>query len=279
MKKTIKKIVPTRFHSQLRYLQELFDPKTPGDRVKAKKLIKSNNCLPCVIADTPHGLYCVPESSMQRPAARLILAGHVHEEQTQHYISRCGSRGDVVMAGTYFGDFLPAASRACAAGFQVWGFEPNPENFRCANITRNLNNLENVTLQNLALGQRPETLHLLTTDVFGRALGGASRVVESDYKPVGRQALTMVNVARIDDLVPADRPISLIQLDVEGHEVAVLQGAMETLKRSLPALILEDKMGDRQLLQDPWLAEHLLPMGYAQTAHIDGNLVLEAKGQ
>ena len=276
MKKAVKKIVPTRFHSKLRYLQELFDPKTSGDRAKAKKLVADNHCLTCVIAETTHGTYCVPESSMQRPAARMALEGVRHEKQTLDYISKHSSGGDIIMAGTYFGDFLPTASKACSEGFLVWGFEPNPENFRCTTLTKKLNDLKNVNLQNLALGNEKDTLHLITTDVLGRALGGASRVVEAGYKPVLKQTLSKVDIARIDDLVPTDRPISLIQLDVEGHEVAVLQGAMGTIERSKPTLILEDKMGDRKLMEHDWLKENLLPLGYTNQGHLNGNLVLEA---
>ncbi len=278
MKKTIKKIVPTKFHSHLRYLQELFDPKTSWDRIKAKKIVSRENCLACVIVETSHGKYCVPESSMQRPAARLILEGFVHEEKTLSYLSKNCSGGDIIMAGTYFGDFLPTASNACDDGFLVWGFEPSPENFRYASITKELNNLKNVKLQNLALGTEKATLHLLTTDVLGRSLGGASRVVESNYRTVLKQTLSRVHRSRIDDLIPKDRQISLMQLDVEGHEISVLRGAIETIKGSLPTLILEDKMGDKQLLEDAWLIDCLLPLGYAPTGHLNGNLVLEAMG-
>ena len=65
----------------------------------------------------------------------------------------CGT-GDLVHAGTYFGDFIPALSRVCAPDAKVWAFEPNPENYRCALITTTLNNLHNVEIKNAGLGSQ-----------------------------------------------------------------------------------------------------------------------------
>ena len=46
-----------------------------------------------------------------------------------------------------------------------------------------------------------------------------------------------VHTVRLDDAI--DRPVGLIKVDVEGHEMAVLRGAMRILKRDRPNLILE----------------------------------------
>jgi FkbM family methyltransferase len=48
-----------------------------------------------------------------------------------------------------------------------------------------------------------------------------------------------VDVKRLDDLVPPDRPIAFIKIDVEGAEAEVLRGAMGTLKRWKPLIALE----------------------------------------
>jgi hypothetical protein len=41
------------------------------------------------------------------------------------------------------------------------------------------------------------------------------------------------------EAVPGDRPVSIVQLDVEGHEKPVLQGAQGLIERRRPILILE----------------------------------------
>lgn len=53
-----------------------------------------------------------------------------------------------------------------------------------------------------------------------------------------RQEIT-VQVQRLDDLIPADLKIDLVKIDVEGAEGPVIQGALETIRRSRPYLILE----------------------------------------
>jgi hypothetical protein len=84
--------------------------------------------LQCCIAYNKYGGYCVPLASRYRVAARKILAGEVWEPTTIEFLMSYGSHGDIVHAGAYFGDFLPALSRSCAPGAKVWAFEPNPEN-------------------------------------------------------------------------------------------------------------------------------------------------------
>lgn len=47
-----------------------------------------------------------------------------------------------------------------------------------------------------------------------------------------------VEIARLDDLMPEDREITLLKIVVEGAELSVLQGAQRILRDSHPALIL-----------------------------------------
>jgi hypothetical protein len=58
--------------------------------------------------------------------------------------------GDIVHAGPYFGEFLPALADVAD---NVWAFEPKEENYRCAVITQMINQLHNVELHNAALGE------------------------------------------------------------------------------------------------------------------------------
>src|SRR5438046_4458528 len=95
--------------------------------------------LSCFIASNEYGMYCIPQSSSDRPASKAVLASKVWEPKTIQFIrENCGT-GDVVHAGMYFGDFLPGISKALAPGALLWGFEPNPENFECARCTSLLN--------------------------------------------------------------------------------------------------------------------------------------------
>ncbi len=134
--------------------------------------------------------------------------------------------GDIIHGGTFFGDMLPAFSRAFD---QVWAFEPNADSFKCAEITLRLNDISNVTLVNAGMGAR-EHRAALTTEQNGQYLGGGSFISEEPGD---------VRIVRIDDSVPADRPIGVIHLDVEGYEGEALAGALETIRRWRPLILLE----------------------------------------
>ena len=53
----------------------------------------------------------------------------------------------------------------------------------------------------------------------------------------GRVATIDVPVKRLDDLHL--NHVGLVKIDVEGHELAVLRGAMDTLRRNRPTIVLE----------------------------------------
>lgn len=56
-----------------------------------------------------------------------------------------------------------------------------------------------------------------------------------------------VRTERLDDLIPADMPIDLIKIDVEGGELLVLRGAAGTLRRCKPVVIFEHGLGASEM--------------------------------
>jgi len=181
-------------------------------------------------------------------------------------IRRHSQAGDIVHAGTFFGDFLPAIAPTCKG--LVWAFEPNPQSHRCAQITCLLNDLQNVNLQHAGLGERSKSSFVQTSNAAGEELGGASHVL--DTQEVGSREVSIVS---IDATIPSDRQVSIIQLDVEGYEEQALKGALQTIRRCKPILILEI-VPQSQLLQSPWLIENILGLGYQQSTFVHGNAVL-----
>ncbi len=215
-----------------------------------------------------YGAYCVPLSSRHRPAAAAILRGEVYEPRTIEFLrANCG-HGDIVHGGTYFGDFLPGLSQACRG--MVWAFEPSRENHRCAQITLLLNDITNVELCRAGLGAARETRQLLTADADGLSRGGSSTIIDREAAPTGR--IEMVPIVSIDDTVPQHRQVSLIQLDVEGHEQPALSGALATIERCRPIIVVEI-LPESALLLTGWLEQRILPLGYRMTGTIHGNAV------
>jgi FkbM family methyltransferase len=202
------------------------------------------SALDCLLARNEYGVYCIPRSSRHRPAALAILKSGVWEANTVNLIRSVP--GDVVHAGTFFGDSLPAlaSSRLDA----VWAFEPNRESYRCAQITILLNDLQNVTLANAALSDSSGVGTLATTNRRGVPSGGGSRLT---LKPSDGVRHEPVKLVTIDGVVPEDREVGVLALDVEGYEKQALTGALGTIERCRPLLILE------QLPPGDWLEEHL----------------------
>lgn len=220
-----------------------------------------------VIAYNKHGGYCVPRESSHRPAAQAILKGRVWESETIDFTTSNRGEGDIIHAGTYFGDFLPALSRGCRAGGKIWAFEPHPQNHRCAALTILINDIRNVELRNSGLGQTHGSFSMLVRDRAGSNLGGASRILTEAERGETAGTIT-VEVLAIDEVVPPDRRVSVIHLDVEGFEREVLTGALQTVRRCKPILILES------LPDQDWLSENLTPLGYRLDGKVHANPIL-----
>lgn len=273
MRELARKLLPER---ALRFARGLREAARRGPARRAPRLTRfegeADSVLQGVVAYNEYGGYCVPLASLHRPAAQAILAGGVWERDTLGFLSSRGAGGgDVVHAGTYFGDFLPALSRSRAPGAKVWAFEPNPESYRCARITAEINQLRNVELRNAGLGEREGRLSMETTDAGGRSLGGASRIL-AEAGASASPVLATVDVVALDEAIPRDREISIIQLDVEGFEQQALCGALGTIRRCRPDLVLETLPGE------PWLAANLWPLGYRLAGKLDVNVILSVSG-
>ncbi|WP_319825167.1 FkbM family methyltransferase [Thalassovita sp.] len=213
-------------------------------------------------ASNKYGRYSVPDGLDHRPAVRLVKAGKVYEPNTIKFMGVHAGQGDIIHAGTFFGDFLPGLSKGLPAESRVWAFEPNPNSHSHAKRTIELNELTNVTLTNAALSNQDGHILFKTRDDQGNPLGGHSRYVTEDGPGV-----ESVPAIRLDTAIPEDRRISILQLDVEGHERAALEGAMGIITRCRPILILEEFRYKR------WIKAKLGHLGYDLVRKVHANRV------
>jgi FkbM family methyltransferase len=221
-----------------------------------------------IVASNKFGQYCVPVSSKTRPAAAVVLAGKVWEWRTIAHIAQHCRDGDVVHAGAYFGDFIPPLSKALCAEGHLWAFEPSSDNYACANRTMELNAIDNATLLHAGLGARAGTQTLRIGRPGDPVMGGASRFVTREKEGFTHES---VSVVALDDIVPATRKVTVLQLDVEGSEEQALMGALKTIKRCLPQIILESLPKDRD-----WFSHAILGLGYREVAKVHSNTVFAA---
>ncbi|QXP94871.1 FkbM family methyltransferase [Methylococcus capsulatus] len=135
--------------------------------------------------------------------------------------------GDLfVDVGANLGSYTVLA--AGAVGADCMAFEPIAET--AANLRRNvaLNRLENkVEVYEIGVGPTNTALR------FTENLDAMNRVVS------GRDTGRLLEIKSLDAIL-GERAPTLIKIDVEGFEMAVLEGAVETLNRlELLALIIE----------------------------------------
>jgi len=236
-----------------------------------KSITGSNEILNGQVAYNKYGGYFTPITSKQRPAVRKILNGDVYEPCTIKFIRDNCKNGDIIHAGTFFGDFLPGLSSSMSDRSKIWAFEPNIENFRCAQITSLINNLKNVELFHSGLGEINTTAKMLIKTDSGVHLGGASYILT---EPHNNGEIIEVEINRIDEIIPETRSISIIQLDVEGYEKEALSGGLNTIRRCRPILILEDS---NKIIDSDWFVENILKLGYEIEGRIHRNTLLIIK--
>jgi FkbM family methyltransferase len=224
----------------------------------------------CILSENIYGKYCVPKASFRRIAAQRVLNNKVYEPNTIKFIIDNCNKGDIVHAGTYFGDFLPALSKNCGLDAKVWGFEPNPENYCCTALTLEINHISNVVLANAGLGKNKENLLMKVTDDRGNSLGGGSQIMGKEIEE--EKGLVSVQIVAIDDVVSSERFVSIIQLDVEGHEIEALQGGLKTIERCRPILIIED-WPNSSLFCNKWFIDNIYGLGYEKVRNIHDNTI------
>jgi len=123
---------------------------------------------------------------------------------------------------------------------KILAFEPDPENIKLLEKTLSGANFQNVEICKCALSNR-----LAEVSFFQDNLTSATGCVAGKDKPWIEQYLNgsaneiRVKTETLDSVVSEDKTPSLIKIDVEGHEVEVLQGGKNTLSEVKPILIIE----------------------------------------
>lgn len=134
---------------------------------------------------------------------------------------------------------------AAGAGCEVYAFAPVPSSFGRLKENIDLNEAgDRVAATNLALGSSRGSLWITTE------LGTGNRVLA----PGETTASVEVPVDTLDDLAAELPPPNFLKIDVEGHELEVIRGALYCLaNRSVAGLLIETFRPHRW--QDPSLVE------------------------
>lgn len=140
--------------------------------------------------------------------------------------------GDVfVDVGANVGYHTVRAARSVGDGGRVLAVEANPENARLLALTVAANDFEHVDVLPIALGDRAGSVH------FGSHIGSNGGFAAGGLEALSSGRGTMVPSIPLDDL-RLDR-LDVMKIDVEGAESIVIAGALDTIARLRPAIVME----------------------------------------
>jgi FkbM family methyltransferase len=166
--------------------------------------------------------YCDNQETMM--ARCIYWFGH-WEPTISAWMLRKLSPGDTfVDVGAHLGYFSLLAARAVGRSGTVLAFEPTPTTFGRLCLQLAVNNCDNVIPMRQAVGWRA-----CSTRLYEAPWDPA----ENSLVPQDRlRAAGVVDVVRLVDAIPsgAIRRCSLVKVDVEGGEVGVLRGLLDTLE-------------------------------------------------
>lgn len=172
--------------------------------------------------------------------------------------------GDTVLdIGANWGRFTARMASLVGPTGRVHSFEPSPT--------------QRVRLEEIARGQRQVALHGIgLSDASGYATLDSGDDPGSAFGRVstGGDGAEQIVLARLDEILERSERIAFLKCDVEGHELAVLRGALDTLHRWRPAILVEIEARHGGSVEET--AALLEPLGYRGWALTpDGLLALE----
>ena len=167
-----------------------------------------------------------------------LKRGEIWEKAEQDQFERYVQPTFVVIdAGAYVGSHTVKLAKLAYHG-TVYAFEPQKLIYEILQKTIQLNNLTNVKAFPYALGERACLTHFASVNPKNY---GAARVTGCDNVPstdaVETRTIDSFDIQRVD----------FMKIDVEGSELRVLEGALKTIARHKPVLVIEIDSADRTL--------------------------------
>ena len=138
---------------------------------------------------------------------------------------------DIIDAGAYIGDSALVFDRYFSKCRRIYAFEPDPSSYALMEKTIVMNKKSNIVPVRLGLGDANSdgklTSHGMGANLLDRKFGQE----EKDNR--------IISIVRLDDYVKQNNIVTgVIKTDLEGFEMYFLRGALETIKKDRPILVL-----------------------------------------
>jgi FkbM family methyltransferase len=144
---------------------------------------------------------------------------------------------------------------------EIWAFEPYPSNFNRLKLNLSLNKIDNVVLMSKAIGDEGKTINISVPDngQICDTVSANSEFSNRFYKEFITYKEIEVEQVKLDEIVPHDKKVDLIKIDVESYEIPVLKGAREILEIMSPVIQCEVFVEETRT---EFYAQVLKPLGY-----------------
>jgi FkbM family methyltransferase len=162
-----------------------------------------------------------------------IVLGKYEKYETAVMISQIGKNDTVVDVGANIGYYTILLARRAK---KVYAIEPDKECFAILKKNMEENNLKNVVLVNAAAGAKKGRVKFYKNEENQ----GDGRVIKSNNS----KFTGFISCLRLDDILRNEQNISLIKVDTQGYEPAVVEGAKNIIERDSPVLFLEYSPGE-----------------------------------
>jgi FkbM family methyltransferase len=190
-----------------------------------------------------------------RHIVEAILEQIPYLEKEMFALRMLVSPGDVCFdVGAAGGTYMWLLARRCAPDGRVYAFEPRPRSASAIERARRLLGLGNVSVHRFGLADREGSMTVLIPSWRGlrfttRAYLASAYGVDAEAIPEGFTAVRPLTIpmTTIDQFVAEQgvERIDFIKADVEGAELAVMEGARQSIDRWHPTILLE--IEDRHL--------------------------------
>jgi FkbM family methyltransferase len=208
----------------------------PAEGVRGGVLVAAKNVLFHVVCGRDERRYHALKGRLVRLAARAGLYEPSYLRLLASFV-RPGS--DVVDAGANVGAYTHALARFVGPAGHVFAFEPVPA---VADVLeRSCAAMSHVSIHREALSDRSGgEIDLVVPRILGGvpepALAHLSALAPACDRTIDK---IRVPLRRLDDYLDRFRDVSFIKADIEGHECALLAGAVGTLDKFRPVVQLE----------------------------------------
>ena len=168
-----------------------------------------------------------------------LLAFHMSRSKFAHELAVCRDLAQpgttAIDVGAYVGTFALALSKSVGRSGTVFAFEPQHELYQ---QMRNATWASRVIPLNMALSSTNGPVKFQVPIANDNSPARAQGSLES-HRSFTRAEENEVLAVRLDDLLGTAHDVSMMKIDVEGHEWSVIQGAAGVIKNSRPALVVE----------------------------------------